>query len=234
LNGPPSFREAEQLQAFNTHRWLVALGLSVLLAGCFESDPSAKAVNAPPVGASGSSNRSPSISGQPPTAVKAGETYNFRPSASDPDNDPLSFSIRNKPNWLAFDSSTGRLSGVPGDGDVGSYEDIVIAVSDGRAAAELPVFVVDVTQVAMGSVTLSWTPPSENTDGSPLTNLAGYKIYFGKSQNSLDQVVTIDSPGVTTYVIENLSPSTYYFAMSSLNASGVESERSQTLSKTIA
>ena len=207
---------------------------ALCLAGCIDDNSRATQVEAPaPATATPTApNQAPRISGSPPSAVKAGENYDFTPSASDPDGDALSFSVQNKPAWLAFDSTTGRLSGMPGEMDIGSFTGIEIVVSDGRSSAALGPFSVDVTQIALGSITLSWTAPATNTDGSPLTNLAGYRIYYGKS-TTLDQVIRLDSPGITTYVIEDLSPAKYYVAMSAVNSDGVESERSQVLSKTI-
>lgn len=217
-------------------RWVV-IGLALVLSGCFKDSNSIATGQATtpdaPTGSGTASNQQPTISGKPSTAIKSGEQYVFQPDAYDPDGDRLTFSVSGKPAWLAFDPTTGRLSGTPGEGDIGTYSGIELTVSDGQASANLTPFSIDVTQIALGSVTLSWTPPAENTDGSPLTNLGGYRIYFGKSQTTLDQVIAIDSPGITTYVIDNLSPSTYYFAMSSINTHGIESELSQTLSKTI-
>ena len=76
-------------------------------------------------------------------------------------------------------------------------------------------------------------PPTQNADGSALTDLAGYRIYYGRTRDQLDQTVPISSPGITTHVVDNLSPAVWYFAMTSLNSRGVESERSGTASKTI-
>ena len=66
-----------------------------------------------------------------------------------------------------------------------------------------------------------------------LTDLAGYRIYYGRSATQLNQSVVLNNPGLTRYVVENLSPAQWHFAMSSVNASGAESRRSQTVSKTI-
>ena len=73
------------------------------------------------------------------------------------------------------------------------------------------------------SVTLSWQPPTQNSDGSPLTDLAGYNIYVGTSSNSYDMQIQIDNPGLSTYVVENLDPATYYFSATAFNSSGMES-----------
>ena len=76
-------------------------------------------------------------------------------------------------------------------------------------------------------------PPTENADGSPLTDLAGYRIYYGRNQDNLTQVVVLDNPGLTRYVVENLTPARWFFAMTSVRTDGVESRRSTTASKTI-
>jgi len=178
-------------------------------------------------------NSAPTISGNPAKAVTEGTQYSFTPDAGDPDGDSLSFSIANKPSWAAFDTGTGRLSGTPQAGDVGSYADIVISVSDGQASASLGAFSITVEAIAMGSVTLSWSPPTENTDGTALTDLAGYRIYWGTTSGSYPNSVSIDNPGVTTYVVENLVPGTYEFVATSYNTSGVESDYSAPATKTV-
>jgi len=178
-------------------------------------------------------NSAPTISGNPAKAVTEGTQYSFTPDAGDPDGDSLSFSIANKPSWAAFDTGSGRLSGTPQAGDVGSYADIVISVSDGQASASLGAFSITVEAIAMGSVTLSWSPPTENTDGTALTDLAGYRIYWGTTSGSYPNSVSIENPGVTTYVVENLVPGTYEFVATSYNTSGVESDYSAPATKTV-
>ena len=84
------------------------------------------------------------------------------------------------------------------------------------------------------TATLSWVPPTENTDGSPLTDLAGYKIYYGTTAGNYPNVITIDNPGIATYIIDNLPPGyTYYFVITSFDSFGQESEYSDVGSKTI-
>jgi len=178
-------------------------------------------------------NRAPTIGGTPLTAVLPGVAYSFTPTANDPDGDTLTFSIANAPAWASFDPATGRLSGTPGLQHVGTTSGIVISVSDGEASDSLAAFDLAVQAVATGSATLSWTPPTTNTDGSPLTNLAGYKVYWGTSQGSYSSSVTLNSPGITTYVIENLTPGTYFFVATAFNTAGTESTFSGVASKTI-
>ncbi len=92
---------------------------------------------------------------------------------------------------------------------------------------------VTVNQVGFGSATLSWTPPTQNTDGSPLTDLAGYKIYYGTESGNYQTSIQIDNPGIAIYVVENLTPNTYYFVLTAFNSSGVESLFSNEASKQV-
>lgn len=179
------------------------------------------------------SNSPPTISGNPPSAVTVNEAYSFTPTASDPDGDTLSFSISNQPAWADFDASTGRLWGTPQTGDIGMTQNVRISVSDGSASSALSAFNVEVMQVALGSATLTWTAPTLNTDGSTVTDLVGYRIYYGTTLNQWTNQIDIDNPGITTFVVENLSPDTYYFVATAVNASGAESGYSNATSRTI-
>ncbi len=176
----------------------------------------------------------PSIEGSPASTVTVGTAYDFTPGASDPGGAALTFSIENKPSWANFDEFSGRLWGTPDAGDVGTAAGIIITVSNGTQSQSLPQFAVAVQQAgtAQGSATLSWVPPSQNTDGSALTNLAGYKIYYGTDAGSLNKSIKVQNPGISAYVISSLAADTWYFAIKAYSASG-ESDLSQTVSKVI-
>lgn len=182
-------------------------------------------VSAPP-------NRAPVISGTPATSVNAGGTYTFSPAASDADGNALTFSIANKPGWATFNAANGQLTGVPTAANIGTFSGISISVSDGVATTTLGSFAINVTQVSLGSATLSWTAPTQNSDGTALTNLSGYRIYYGTSSANLTQTISIDNIGVSTYVVENLSPATWYFAVKAV-ANSVESDLSNVASKVV-
>ena len=175
-------------------------------------------------------NKPPSISGSPPDAVLQESFYDFVPDASDADGDTLNFSIENKPAWANFDPTTGAFYGTPTSADVGRYESIKISVSDGKAGTSLPLFSIDVIAVSSGSVTLNWIAPVENTDGTTLTNLASYRIYYGTDPQDLRNTVDISNPSITTYVVENLSPATWHFAATAINSHGTESLPSASIS----
>lgn len=204
---------------------------ALLLSACFVDDDKRAADDdgTPPTAL----NSRPTIVGSPSSNILEGEPYEFIPTASDADGDALEFSIARKPAWASFDRATGRLSGTPEAKDVGNFTNIAISVSDGQDSAALAGFDISVNGIAAGSATLSWNPPTENSDGSSLTDLAGYRIYYGRNANSPGQTIVVNNPGLTRYVVENLSTAKWYFTITSVNTSGVESNRAPTVSKTI-
>jgi hypothetical protein len=157
----------------------------------------------------------------------------FSITVTDAAGKSLTFSISNKPAWATFSASTGLLSGTPAAGAVGSYANIVISVSDGSASASLPAFSIIVSAVTSGSATLNWTPPTQNTDGSPLSDLSGYIIFYGTNASSLSQQISLSDPSLSTYVVPGLSTGTWYFAVKAVTTSGVDSGFSNTAGKTI-
>ena len=207
-----------------TDRHIVTAILAALfLSGCLSSGEQTSFNGDTSSNSSGGSNNAPTIYGNPHRSVLVNTMYSFNPQASDTDGDKLTFSVRNLPRWAAFDQSTGRLSGQPLLGDLGSYPNIQISVSDGKTSTSLASFSITVSETALGVVTLNWLPPTENTDGSALQDLAGYKIYYGRSSRIYDHEIEIDSPGITSYVVDNLLPDTYYFAATAINSTGIES-----------
>lgn len=176
-------------------------------------------------------NAAPTISGTPPTTVAVGGSYNFRPTASDPEGATLAYSISGKPSWATFSTTTGTLSGSPTA--AGTFSGIVISVSDGTNTVSLPAFTITATSVTLGSATLTWVAPTQNTDGSALTNLAGYRVIYGKSASALNQTVELANPSLTSYVVDQLSSGTWYFAVKAYTLAGGESAASNVASKTI-
>jgi len=168
-------------------------------------------------------NGAPTLSGNPSTQVSAGSAYSFQPTASDPNGDVLAFSIANKPSWAIFNTTTGRLEGSPQAANVATYGNISISVSDGKAVTALPPFSIAVTQVSLGSASLSWMAPTQNTDGSALTDLGGYRVYYGTSVSALNQVIDVPGRDTLGYEVDRLSSGSYYFAVKALSTSGAES-----------
>jgi hypothetical protein len=138
----------------------------------------------------------------------------------------LTFAIAGRPAWATFNASTGRLSGRPTLNDVGTSPRVAISVTDGEATAALVSFTINVVGTATGSASLVWVPPTENEDGTPLLDLAGYKVYWGTAESSYPNSVTLMNPGITRYVVEELTPAEWHFVMTSVNSRGIESEYS--------
>ena len=108
---------------------------------------------------------------------------------------------------------------------VGCHEDPtgVATVSAGTSA----------TDKGSGTATLSWQAPTTNTDGAALTDLAGYRIYYGTDAGELSETVQLAGVGLQTYVIDDLGLGTWYFAIKAVTTTGVESALSDVVSKTI-
>jgi Putative Ig domain len=209
-----------------------------MLAGCGGDDDSAAAAvtnPTPTIPPPATVNGPPTISGTPGASVTEGQRYTFVPVAVDPDGDMLGFSIENKPVWATFDTATGRLSGTPSTSHVGTHANIRIVASDAAHSTALSPFTIEVGAIASaatGAATLSWTPPTQNTDGSA-TNLAGYEVRYGRSSNALDQTVKLNNPSLNTYVVENLEAGKWFFTVVAVSKQGAMSEQSNVASKTI-
>lgn len=174
-----------------------------------------------------SAAQAPQISGAASPTVTAGQSYVFQPQASGSSGATLSFKITNKPSWAKFSSKTGQLSGTPAATDVGTYKGIEVAVTDGTAMTALPAFSITVAAEPVSStVSLSWVAPTENSDGTPLSNLKGYNVHYGTKSQTYSKVINVANPGLTEYVVQNLDAGTYYFSVTAYSTTGSESELS--------
>ncbi len=84
-----------------------------------------------------------------------------------------------------------------------------------------------------GSATVNWTPPTANTDGSALTDLARFKVVYGTSASSLTRTAVVDDPTRRQTTISSLAPATWYFAVRAVKSNGVESINSNVASKAV-
>lgn len=76
-------------------------------------------------------------------------------------------------------------------------------------------------------ITLTWKAPTTNSDGSTLTDLGGFKIFYGTSSSmSNNTVVDVKDPAATSKVLgPGLAPNTYYIVMDAYNTGGAESSK---------
>jgi hypothetical protein len=168
------------------------------------------------------------ISGIPETTVAAGAYYSFHPTVSAPSGAKLTYVVANKPAWAQFDTSTAILSGTPAAPDVGTYAQIIITVNDPAGSASLAPFSIAVTPPSAVAATITWSAPVD-----PSSQVAGYHIYYGASAAEMSNVVEVNDPTATRYVIDSLASGVWYFAMVSYDASQAESVRSATVSVTL-
>jgi hypothetical protein len=103
----------------------------------------------------------------------------------------------------------------------------------GSSAATASASATDPPAASSNAVTLNWTPPTENVNGTPLTNLAGYNIHYGTASGDYTQTISVSTAGIATYVVDDLTPGTYYFAVGAVNSQGTESPVSSEVSATV-
>jgi hypothetical protein len=175
------------------------------------------------------------LTGTPATSVTAGQNYLFQPKVSQ-GGGVVTFSIKGLPTWATFDVDTGVLTGTPATANEGTTGSITITGTNGSSNSSIGPFAITVNAAAppaTGSATLTWTAPTENTNGTPISGLAGYHIYYGTTQNAWTTTITVASPTQTSYVVSGLAHGTYYFAVVAYNAAGMDSPESNVASKTI-
>ena len=129
----------------------------------------------------------------------------------------------------ATTSSTGATSSAPPQtvADTGSGTSTTTGGSSGTTAPPTS------TPTSSTVVTLGWVAPTQNSNGTPITGLAGYKIHYGTASQDYTQVVSISNPSLSRYVMDSLSSGTYYFAITAYNAQGIESPISGEISTTL-
>jgi hypothetical protein len=110
--------------------------------------------------------------------------------------------------------SSGSGSGSSGSGSAGS----------GSTSGNPP---------SSNNVTINWDSPTENTDGSALTDLAGFKIYYGTASGKYTHTITVRNPGLATYVVSDLAAGTYYFSVTAYGSDGTESPHSSEVAATV-
>ena len=155
----------------------------------------------------------------------------------------------NLPAWLAVWNKTGMIIATTdrnlnvyskefaagtvvlgGNEGVASMYTVIVAAPGDGGTGEVPPEVPP--EVGIGTASLSWTPPTTNVDGSTLEDLAGYRIYYGTQEGTYPNMIPV-SKGVSSYVVENLAPNTYFFVITAYDYWGNESGQSNVATKTI-
>lgn len=212
---------------------------SAVLSGCNGDDPSTSTETDGDTVATGSQNSQVSaqalaIAGTPSGSAAVGVPYSFIPTTTGAQSGTVTYSISNKPAWASFNVATGALTGTPTAADVGDFNAVTITASTSSQTAKLASFRITVAAAnTQGSATLSWTPPTQNTDGSAVQNLGGYNIYYGASTTAMTNKIQVTNAGLTSYTVSGLTSGTHYFGISAYTSAGVESDLAVVGSKTI-
>jgi hypothetical protein len=216
------------------------LTAGLLLSACGDSTgvtSSANTATATPASTPAPESPTPvALTGTPASSVTVGQNYAFQPSVSSGAG-TVTFQIQGKPSWAAFNTTTGALTGTPAAANVGTATGITITGTNAGGSSSIGPFTIAVNAApaspTTGSATLSWSAPTENTDGTPLTNLSGYHIYYGTTEGAWTSTITILDATETSYVVAGLAPGTYYFAVVAFNSAGEDSADSNIGTKTI-
>ena len=106
---------------------------------------------------------------------------------------------------------------------------LATAVTLGITACER----VEPALVQGGTATLTWSPVTRDAQGGNLRDLAGYKVFYGTAPRALYSVVVVPDPHATTYVVRDLAPGSWYFAVAAYTTSSVEGPHSNVVAKTV-
>jgi hypothetical protein len=130
-------------------------------------------------------------------------------------------------SWSSTDADSCQASGdwsgqkaVAGSQQIGPFDgaSTFTLTCSGPGGSALAMLQID----RIGSVQLSWLAPSENVDGSSLTDLAGYRIYFGSSSRTYQDSIVVNDKSATSHEFEAKSGE-YYVSMSAVDTEGNES-----------
>jgi hypothetical protein len=133
----------------------------------------------------------------------------------------------------ASDASSAAAVTPPVSTSTGTGDTVVSTPVASTPVASTPVTSTPGSSGTGDNLTLSWSAPTENTNGSALTNLAGYIIYYGTSASAMTQTIDINTVGIQTYVVDNLSAGSWYFQIVAVNSAGEQSGPSATVNASI-
>ncbi len=131
---------------------------------------------------------------------------------------------RGRSMWIGMSASTyvGLALTNPRDGEVATARFSYVRIG---AVSPPP--------TALGSATLTWTAPTEYVDGLPLTDVVAFKLYWGTAPGFHSRQLVINNPDAKSWRVGDLPAGRWYFAVSALSVSGLESAKSNEAYKLI-
>lgn len=83
------------------------------------------------------------------------------------------------------------------------------------------------------SLRLAWIAPQVNADGSPLADLAGYRVKVRSLGGSHTRIIQVDSPHTLSATVTGLPSGTYSVVVTAIDASNNESAASNEVVKVL-
>ena len=178
-----------------------------------------------------SNDTAPSVDLGPDLTVNIGELVHLSPTIKNLDTSTLSYlwiQTSGTPIPLADDKSS-YIAFTPLINDLLEFELTVTDNEEQEYKDAVSVTVLPENESEQHTALISWKAPTENEDGSVITNLAGYRIYQGLSETNLDTLILVNDPLTTSYQIQKLnSDNNYFFCIAAYNSFGSESKCSDT------
>lgn len=163
------------------------------------------------------------------SSMTAGSTVQFTATGSYSDGSTQN--LTTSAIWSASNTAVASVSNATGSKGLGtgvaSGTATISATSNGVSGSAA----LTVTAPSTASISLAWDPATTYSDGSPITDLAGYRVYYGTVPGTYSS--SVDVGNMTNYTISNLTSGTYYLAVTVRNLSGTESAYSNQVSKSI-
>ncbi|KAA3626088.1 MAG: fibronectin type III domain-containing protein [Proteobacteria bacterium] len=180
-------------------------------------------------GGSNSSSRTVTVAAAPTVTLSANPT-----SVQSGGSSTLTWSSSNATSCSASGAWSGG-KGTSGNETIGSLtsDSTFTLVCTGTGGSTTRSTTVTIVVNSSRSVEVTWDPPTTRADGSPLTNLDGYKIHYGTASGSYTQTITVDNASITSYTVDNLTNGTYYFAVTAYDTDAMESGYSMEVSTTL-
>ncbi len=84
-----------------------------------------------------------------------------------------------------------------------------------------------------GVLTVNWAAPTASSDGTPLSDLAGFRILLGTAAGTYTSSIAVTDPTALSYSITGLATGTYYVVVKAFDTANNESLPSAEASKKV-
>lgn len=108
-------------------------------------------------------NHAPEITSTPPLQAYVGQAYRYQVTATDPDNDELSYRLDGAPLTMEIDSATGLITWAPLSVHLGD-EPVNVVVEDGRGGSDSQSYVIRVEEAPVNRPPVITSAPSASVD----------------------------------------------------------------------